>query len=365
MWFSPIWPSEDRSWNFDVSSLMILIGEDQELQYRLSCRSLSQCLLGSPVIGLQSYIRSYDLLLDLGSLTVTTPYGRASAPLRNKRLEKTIKLQGLLQDGRFTMYQIPARPEQATRAGNEDPLLLLWVIFTWLYFAGTVVFSLFMPKVSWIGISNVVCLSAWSIVIRVIEYINVRPAPLVLSTVTEPQRPDAVYILGRNNSAFVLRGSREDIKRWVTQDLIYDNNLPVPTTILQSFTRLGSLLVLFLIFSTIPNGHTMDQLAFILLNILAQANVLVGQQLNSRTCLSELQLLESATVLSRTHVYGMLVGQFRELGSEWIEDVGLLPKTAIWDEWRCEMLKHTLQDPKALYNKILQEHRAVEKKPSV
>jgi len=94
---------------------------------------------------------------------------------------------------------------------------------------------------------------------------------------------------------------------------------------------MGSLIVLLLIFTTIPNGSTVDQVAFVLLNIAAQLNVLIGQRLNGRYFLSRLSKIEDSQEDTRTHVYAKLLRRFKGVGekSQWVEVSGLLPKTEV------------------------------------
>ena len=87
---------------------MVLIGEGEELSYRLSQRSLMQCLALGSVVGLQNYVRSYDLLLEPGSLTYFSPYGCKNAPLRNMQLSNATKHEQLLEDQKYTVYSIPS-----------------------------------------------------------------------------------------------------------------------------------------------------------------------------------------------------------------------------------------------------------------
>ncbi|KAK7961690.1 uncharacterized protein PG986_002515 [Apiospora aurea] len=86
--------SNDKSkedWMFDVSALMVLISENEELKYRLSGRNLLQAICAAPVSGIQTYLKSYDVLLEPSSYTYFSPYGGKSAPLRNLALENAIK----------------------------------------------------------------------------------------------------------------------------------------------------------------------------------------------------------------------------------------------------------------------------------
>jgi hypothetical protein len=92
-------------------------------------------------------------------------------------------------------------------------------------------------------------------------------------------------MMGRSNSAFVLEGSRKYIKDWTSGGLFYkDFKSAVPTPFFQAFVRIGSFLMLLLVFTTIPNGSTIAQLSFVLLNTMRQINILSRQWLNSKRC---------------------------------------------------------------------------------
>jgi hypothetical protein len=67
----------------------------------------------------------------------------------------------------------------------------------------------------------------------------------------------------------------------------------IPSRYCQAFTRVGTFLVLLLIFSCVPNGPTIGQVIFIVLNILAQVNTIVGLRLNAQCYLAELHVEES------------------------------------------------------------------------
>jgi hypothetical protein len=112
--------------------------------------------------------------------------------------------------------------------------------------------------------------------------------------------------------------------------------------------------VLLAIFSAVPNGSTLDQVAFILLNVVAQLNVLVGQRLNSQCVLARLEKIEDEKESTRTHIYAKLIRRFREAeeNNSWVEASGLLPKTEIWDTWKEKVMLDTKQDAKQMYQAI-------------
>ncbi|GAB1314708.1 hypothetical protein MFIFM68171_04918 [Madurella fahalii] len=349
-------PESSHLWGLDVSSFMVLIGENEEPSYRLSQRCLLQCVSGVPVAGLQNYIRSYDLLHGPGTSVYSyfSPYGCKSAPLRNILVTNAIKHAKLLEDERYTVFQIPSSTTTTPKphVWKYRVLLFVWIALTWFLFAVIVVFSLLTPYTTWIGLANCVVLTGWSVLIRVVEYFNIRPAPIWEGNVNNPDGPDAVFIMGRSNSAVVLEGSRRDVKRWTSPELRYAARpLGIPAAAWQWFTRVGSALVLAFIFSSIPNGSTTDQVAFIMLNVLGQVNVVVGQGLNSRWRLSELVMAEETREATRTHVYARLLRRFKQVDEEtgWVEVSGILPKTEVWEEWKREVVVQENVGPKKLY----------------
>jgi hypothetical protein len=349
--FTPIWPQPGRNWNFDVSSLMVLIGEDTELQYRLSRRSFLQCICAAPVVGLQNYLRCYDFLFEPGTLNYQTPYGCAAAPLPSARLANAIKAKKFLEDGNFNVFSIPCRPRGPNR---YDIILLVWCLATWFIYGGIVAFAVLAPNTTWVGIANVTLLTLWSIIVRLVEYVNMVPSEA--KDVDRTDGPDAIFMMGRDNSAFVLKGTRGDIKQWVTRGLIYKTDSSDTKSFLQGVTRFTSLLVLLFIFSTLPNGHTMDQLSFILLNVVAQINVVFGQRLNSLSYIAQLgwDKNNSCKVRTRTEVWGKLIREFKTVHEKngWIDAMDLLPRTEKWKTWKLEFLKDPNQDPKVLYNRL-------------
>jgi hypothetical protein len=194
--------------------------------------------------------------------------------------------------------------------------------------------------------------------IRLIEYFNVVPSTSSNEHVNDPNALDAVFVMGRSNSAFVLGGSRKDVKKWTSNGLVYRKNpLGIPASAWQFFTRMGSLMVLLSFFTAIPNGSTADQVVFVLLNTVAQANVLVGQWANSRCVLSKLVKIEETNDprnLTRTHVYAKLIRRFCQAEEELqrVEASGMLPRTEVWDKWKVQVGIDVQEDPKKLYREI-------------
>lgn len=346
---------EQRPWSFDVASLMVLVSEGEEESYRLSQRSWLQCLVLAPVVGLQNYIRPYEFLLEPSSVEYFSPDGVKSAPLRYMRLANAIKDQHLLADSEYRVYRIvPDNELHGRKPGSRkyDVLIREWVLFSWAAFAGLLVFCLMVPDTTWIGLANCVAFTGWSLILRIIERVNVRPVDVHERNIALPDEPDAIFILGRNNSAFILEGARRDVKYWTMRGLSYQKSMMwIPASFWQWFTRLGSLVMLLFIFSSIPNGSTMDQVVFIILNGLAQVNVLVGKSLNSARCVAELDLVAHEAPETRTEVYGNLIRRFKELeaNKKWIDASGMLPKTSIWEKWTAEVLKDDGRDVKEIY----------------
>jgi hypothetical protein len=114
----------------------------------------------------------------------------------------------------------------------------------------------------------------------------------------------------------------------------------------QGFTRLCSLMVLLFIFSAVPNRSTLDQVAFIILN------VLVGERLNNQCVLSCLDKIEDTRVETRTHVYAKLIQRFcdAETEKQWVYASEMLPKTKVWNAWKDRVVNNA-DDPKELYRK--------------
>ncbi|KAK7703390.1 hypothetical protein SLS64_009059 [Diaporthe eres] len=347
-------PRSFQDWSFDVSSLMILLGEPEEKRYRLAGRSLAEALVAAPAAGIQCYLKSYDIHQELSDLSYLSPYGCKIAPLRNLRLDNVIRQQCLLKDGRYTTYRVQSR-----RKSTLPWLIAMWTAITWLVFLTILIAFTFWAGVTWIGLSTCIVFTAWSILIRLIEYHMASPPPIGTVPVNRPSGPDAAVFLGRANSAVVLEGSREEIKHWTSCGIVYkDSALGIPASFWQYATRLGTLLTLVFIFIAIPNGSPADQLMFIVLNILGQANVLLGYYFTAQSCLECLELVEdqSSAVATRTHVYAQVLRQFRDMkNSSWVEKLGFLPETPVWREWKDRIVAGPglLCDPKELYDLIV------------
>ncbi|CAN9079722.1 unnamed protein product [Alternaria alternata] len=358
-------PPQLQPWTLDVSSLIVLISEDEERNYRLSRRSLLQCLVAAPVVGLQNYVRSYDMLLDTSAETYFSPYGVKSAPLRNIQLSNALKINKLLEDGRYTVYNIPTNSAKSKSVNRKSQTFLaLWTCATWAFFAGLIFGICKSNQTTWVSLATCTTFTGWSIIIRLIEYVNVVPSTSGQDHVNDPNALDAVFIMGRSNSAFVLEGSRKDVKSWTSSGLVYrESPLGISASVWQFFTRMGSLMVLLSFLTSIPNGSTADQVAFVILNIVAQANVLVGQWANSQCVLSRLSMIENindAQNVTRTHIYAKLIRRFCRAGDdhEWVEASNMLPKTDVWDKWKVQIKKDAQKDPKKLYREISNDFKA-------
>jgi hypothetical protein len=268
------------------------------------------------------------------------------------QLENAIRSNKLLDDKEFNIFEIRPQPTKHSPVKKYDIILAAWTILTWILFGGILAFAILMPKTTWIGVTNAAVFTGWSIIIRVIEYFSLQQAQA--RETDNPNEPDAIYILGRDNSGFVLKGTRKEIKAWTSRGLVYKSIIPGKESLIKGLTRFTSLLVLLFIFSTIPNGHTMDQLSFILLNALGQINVLLGQWLNSRICMAELEPPSTNVVATRTNVYANLIKEFKDVNphDDWIDVLDLLPKTKRWATWKERYSGDISQDPKLLFSQI-------------
>lgn len=307
------------SWKFDVSSFMVLLGESEEFNYRLMRRSLPECMSAAPVAGIQSYLHSPFTLVESVGSTYFSPYGCKNAPLRNMRLMHSIRAKKLLRDGKCTVYRIPMAKRPNT---IRSKLAILWMIATWHVFAGIIVMLVLVDGTTWVGFSSCIIFSLWSVIIRLFDRYCMGLATLSTS---RPDNLDAIFILGRRNSCFILEGRRGDIAQWTGQGL--ETRSGRLAEFLTGIMRAGSLAVILFIFIVIPNGSTWDQLAFIGVNVLGQANVMLGQELAAKSCLAELELDNKSSMPTRTHVYGYLLRKFGN--GHWVDEAQLLPATEV------------------------------------
>lgn len=333
---------DNQQWSFDVSSFMVLLGEGEEVNYRLMRRSLLECLVACPVAGLQSYMRSHYALADMSGATYIDPLSRKTAPLRNMRLAQTITLKKILRDSHCLVYQIPHGQLPANFL-EIDLHIFCWTAFTWLLIAGLFTFLILMPTTTWIGLSNCMVLTGLGVFLRLAEAYVTSTA---VGRNSRPQDPDANILLGRRESCFVIEGSREDVCRWTGLGVTTRNDRF--SRMLRISMRLLSFLGLLFVFVTIPNGTIPDQIAFILISSFSQVNVKVGQHLNARSCLALLETRVNGTADTRTHIYAFLIRRFGD--GSWVDDVNLLPRSEAWNLWRREVVHRIHEDAKVLYN---------------
>ena len=346
-------------WVFDVSALMILLGEGEEVRSRLSKGTLIEALAAAPVSGIQCYLRDYhEVLQQQSHLSYFSPFGCKTAPLRSMTLDNAIRQEHLLADGKYSVFRITC-PGSSSKGTRSYLWSRLWLACTWVFFGGLVTFCLVSHRTTWIGTLNCLVFTFWSIALRLLECYMVKPVTFSDAAISRPNDPDGVFFLGRSNSAVVLEGSRRDIKAWTGAGLFYQ-----PPTLMsfcpQGVIRLLTLSVLVLIFCTVPNGSTMDQLSFVLLNVLGQANTPVRNLLSARRCMERLKKCPNSCedVVSRTQIYARLIRHFKEQGDpNWIEKAELLPSTEVWMDWKTKILEDANGDPKKLYNQVLANHQ--------
>jgi hypothetical protein len=336
--------NQSYAWSFDVSSFMVLIGEAEEFNYRLMQRSLSECLTAAPVAGLQSYIRTNYALLEATGFSYFSPRGCTTAPLRNMRLVQSIRRDKLLRDGSCKVYQI--RSTESNRSNVN--MLSIVAALSWVGFAATLIFALVLGETTWIGLSASVLLTMWSIILRVGERYCLEPAAW---KAFQAGQSDAIYVLGRRNSCLILQGSRKDVVKWTGQGLEQKEGELVER--LCTGMRIGSLALLLYLLIVIPNGTTIDQVVFIILNTMGQVNVMLGQNLNAKACFGQLELVEERKMPTRTHVYAYLLRRFGN--GSWVEKADLLPKTEVWMRWRDAVTSNLAVDPKEQYGMCMTE----------
>lgn len=274
------------------------------------------------------------------------------------RLMQSISSLKTLRDGTCKVYQIPATGKNKRIVNRSN----IAAVSSWVLFAGIMSLVAIVGDMSWVGYSSCSALTAWSITLRLAERYCLKQT--VVKN-THPDQPDAIYILGRRNSCFILQGSREDVSRWTGQGLEQRDGSGVD--LVCWCMRLGSLAILLLVLIVIPNGTTWDQVAFILLNTMGQLNVMLGQKLNARACFEELEMIEDIEVPTRTHVYAYLLRKFGN--GDWVDKAGLLPHTQAWTTWRDGITRDHNTDPKQLYGRCAEggniEHIVSEKRLSL
>lgn len=82
--------------------------------------------------------------------------------------------------------------------------------FTWLVFAGLTIFLILRYDRTWIGVCSCTVMTTWSIILRVIEYTNIKLTRIDHDDGIHLE--DAIYILDRRQFVFILKGSRLDTK---------------------------------------------------------------------------------------------------------------------------------------------------------
>ncbi|OTA68429.1 hypothetical protein K449DRAFT_398797 [Hypoxylon sp. EC38] len=338
--------NEGLSWSFDVSSFLVLLGEHEEVKFRHMRRSLLECFCSAPVAGLQSYLKNPNSIFNATGIQYTSPYGSKTALLRNMKLNYCLESKEFLNDGNYTVFSIPhdGEGQGAKKSTSLDFATACLTLLSWTSTAGIIIFLRLYEGTTWIGLSGCLIFSIYSIILKVAERIYAQPADLGTSDIDDI---DAVYILGRRNSCFVLEGSRGDIAKMTGQGLRMRKGR-IATAIAKA-TRVGTFCVLVFIFAVIPNGTTWDQLAFVALNVLGQLNVLVGQKLNTARFFRKLRLVvRDENIATRTHVYANLIRRFGN--GSWVDEVDLLPRTKLWQEWRKKVVNEPQRDAKVLYD---------------
>ncbi|KAI1198065.1 hypothetical protein F5X97DRAFT_163054 [Nemania serpens] len=328
--------------NLGVSSFLVLLGENEELAFRRANKRLSDVLSLAPVSGLQAYLRSYTDLIDVQDRDYISPYGRKKAPLRNIRLAQMITRRGVLDDGYITICKIDNTAQSGAQSRNSSVMCRFIARTSWIFVTALVYVVFRIDSSTWVGKSNLIALSIWSIFLRTLDAISLTPTKAMPSF---PDKPDAAIFLGRRNSAFVLEGSRRDILQWTGLGL---RRRPAPVLRkLHIIARVGTFLLLAFMFSTIPNGSTEDQAIFISYNLLGQLNTWLGLHMHTRRTLLDLGHVSKTPVATRTHVYATLLRLYRE--ENWAEDVDMLPRTPVWNAWQRRVVEEPNTDAKVLW----------------
>lgn len=335
------------SWQFDVSTFMVLLNVEEERHFRLIRRRFLDIISAAPVAGLQTYLSNKSDITEAVGPSYISPYGGKIAPLRNMRIARLITLQDLLDDGQVGIFRIRAVNKGSTSIARvlrhicSSELSLLLTITTWAVFGGLLGLSVILPSITWISTANLTALCAWSILLRCIDnhiWEPVRHSPAY------SDRLDAAVFLGRRNSAFVIEGSRSDIASWTGCGLRLRKGSWIHS--LHGLSRIGTVALLIFIFCTIPNGTTQDQIIFIAYNILGQANTWAGQRLHMKYSMDRLIPVQNDQPATRTHVYAALIKKFGD--GKWVDNTELLPGTPQWTAWRKKIYKSEI-DAKDLW----------------
>jgi hypothetical protein len=79
--------------------------------------------------------------------------------------------------------------------------------------------------------------------------------------------------------------------------------------------------------------------------------------LDSKHCLAQLENLTNMNVRvdARTQVYELLLRNFKDVGTGWIDIVGLISRTDVGCGWQERVVADGQADPKELYDEIIKE----------
>ena len=332
-------------WSLDVSAFQVLLGEGEELDLRFARRSLLDCFVAAPVGGLQSYVRTNDQLTVRTGMMYINAIDQMMAPMRNMRFDQMIQKRRLLRPSNYTTYRIPS-DSNILNPGYFDLWGLTWLTFTWVCFGGLILL-LYYTDSSWIGYGNCALLIIVSTVLRLSDYLTFRtPQPQI----TDEEGYLSIFILGQRNSCFILEGSRRDIAHCVACEL--ESKIGDYEIVWYGIMRSLALATLLFVLITVPNGTLYDQIVFVALNCFGQLNTKVGQYFSARRCICSLNLVESRSVKTRTHVYANLLQRYGD--GPWVDKTGILPGGGAWKLWRSRIEKEKT-DPKILYESCCME----------
>ena len=162
------------NWSFDVGSLLDLLGEQEEVNYRLMNRSLYQCLAAVPVAGLQSYMRSHKNIIHHNAsvpLVYRSPYGCKTADLTDYKLHHIIAVRELLDDSKVLIYHVSGDGHE-NRLGSPCLKLMSWIILSRIV-SGLILWwtAVFVSRglCSWVRMSNCVVHVASSTAVQSID----------------------------------------------------------------------------------------------------------------------------------------------------------------------------------------------------